>query len=428
MNRISLLSIILLVAVCASAGNVWDDVDSLKLTVPHAKPRKVTDDLTLAGLPVFVAGWATNGEKLLFAASGKEQPHKSTLFDDYSQFLSPALAVSLKAAGYEGRSNWPRFVATAAMSYGIMCGVAEGLKRSDKKMRPDGSTADSWPSGHTATSFVGATILHREYGLTRSPWFSVAGYGMAATTGAMRVFHNRHWASDVLAGAGIGILSAEAAYALSDVFFRDKGLLRNNLEDAPESPSFISISMGLGIGGETIAFSDEDDMAVRFRPAIVADAEGAWFFSDYVGVGGRLRVRTMSPRSLGRFADMGGEWTANTDELIRSSHLAEFTPSAGIYLNVPLAARVSLGAKGLVGYAVMQNLDVDMLTLDATNAASLATGISLSYRHQSRFAWTLFFDYDVSHKDFTLQVGNATFEKTKSMHCLTAGASFTTNF
>ena len=48
-----------------------------------------------------------------------------------------------------------------------------------KEMRPDGSTANSWPSGHTATSFVGATILHKEYGLTRSPWYSIAGYSLA---------------------------------------------------------------------------------------------------------------------------------------------------------------------------------------------------------------------------------------------------------
>ena len=101
--------------------------------------------------------------------------HVKTETDNYTQFFGPVLTVGLKVAGYEGRSDWPRLLASTVMSYGIMTGLTESLKHTVKEMRPDGSTADSWPSGHTATSFVGATILHREYGLTRSPWFSVAG-------------------------------------------------------------------------------------------------------------------------------------------------------------------------------------------------------------------------------------------------------------
>ena len=96
-------------------------------------------------------------------------------------------------------------------------------------MRPDGSTANS---------FVGATVLHKEYGLTRSPWFSVAGYGIATATGVMRVLNNRHWVSDVMSGAGIGIFAGELGYALADLLFKGKGLLRNDLEGNYDSPSF----------------------------------------------------------------------------------------------------------------------------------------------------------------------------------------------
>ena len=50
-------------------------------------------------------------------------------------------------------------LASTAMSYGIMAGFVNGIKYTAKEMRPNGSTANSWPSGHIATAFVGATIL-----------------------------------------------------------------------------------------------------------------------------------------------------------------------------------------------------------------------------------------------------------------------------
>ena len=168
-----------------------------------------------------------------------------TGIDDYLQFFGPAMTVGLKLGGYEGRSDWPRLLASAGMSYLIMAGLVNGIKYSAKEMRPDGSTANSWPSGHTATAFVGATLLHKEYGLTRSPWWSVAGYGVATATGVMRVLNNRHWISDVMSGAGIGILSGELGYALCDLMFKQKGLLRNDLIIENEKPSFFSWAWAL---------------------------------------------------------------------------------------------------------------------------------------------------------------------------------------
>lgn len=76
--------------------------------------------------------------------------------------------------------------------------------------RPNGVNTRSFPSGHTATAFAGAELVRLEYG----PWWGLAAYSVAALTGFMRVYHNWHWTSDVLAGAGIGILCANAAYWL----------------------------------------------------------------------------------------------------------------------------------------------------------------------------------------------------------------------
>ena len=55
--------------------------------------------------------------------------------------------------------------------------------------------------------------MNQEFGW-RSPWYSVAGYSMATATALLRIMNNRHWAGDVIAGAGIGILSTKFSYWL----------------------------------------------------------------------------------------------------------------------------------------------------------------------------------------------------------------------
>ncbi len=62
-----------------------------------------------------------------------------------------------------------------AFSATLLAAAVNGIKYTAKVPRPDGSSRNSFPSGHTAVAFMGATILHKEYGLTRSPWYSVGG-------------------------------------------------------------------------------------------------------------------------------------------------------------------------------------------------------------------------------------------------------------
>ena len=404
------------------APTAGPDLDFLKSkTNPGTKAYRVMDDLTFVGVPLFAAGWAIKGDKAMFRVNNKNGKKNTQLLtdfktgiDDYTQFFGPVMTVGLKLGGVEGRSDWPRLMASAAMSYGIMAAFVNGIKYTAKEMRPDGSTANSWPSGHTATSFVGATLLHKEYGLTRSPWYSVAGYGMATATGVMRVLNNRHWVSDVMSGAGIGIMSTELGYALSDILFKGKGLLRNDMVLDSDNPSFFSISMGLGIGGKDIDFNilsdlqdkemhgvteevaelfkDEEELNVNidFRAATVVGAEGAYFFNKYVGVGGQFRVRAMSAKSFGQYADIssedandlwkneitdlykatdfdltaeeinnGGAPITKLEGIVKSDHLAEFSASLGLYFNLPLTSSLSLGSKLLIGRSFTQELDID---------------------------------------------------------------------
>ena len=455
-------------------------------TNPGVKPYKVMDDLTFVGIPVFVAGIIAKPEKKNFAqnkAGGKANTMLLTNFktgiDDYTQYFGPAMTLGLKLSGVEGRSDWGRFLASAGMSYGIMAAFVNGIKYTAKEMRPDGSTRNSWPSGHTATSFVGATILHKEYGLTRSPWYSIAGYVVATATGVMRVLNNRHWVSDVLSGAGIGIMSTELAYALSDIIFKEKGLLRNDLEVMSDNPSFFAVSMGMSMGTKDFTFTDDDlrhredfdlddiesdPVNINFHTATTVDAEGAYFFNKYFGIGGRLRVRAMTAKNWNQFTEDVKEGNVGLSEMfgnvpsasdvawkvleeqqviIESDHLTEFTGSVGFYFNLPLSKRFNLGTKALIGRSITQELDInskvrghqldvdykiviengnvtdseinnvalsgktyeeewDILTMGGNNSTSFGTGLSLTYKYKSNFSWRVFVDYDYTKREYKL--------------------------
>ena len=101
------------------------------------------------------------------------------------------------------------------------------VKNITKVQRPDGSGSNSFPSGHTATAFAAAEFMRQEY-KDASPWYGIAGYAAAMATGILRLYNNKHWVSDVVAGAGVGILSTKLAYwiypAIKRKFFKHKSI------------------------------------------------------------------------------------------------------------------------------------------------------------------------------------------------------------
>ena len=436
----------------------------------NVKPYTFFQDQTYVGIPLFLAGVIAKSEKRSFRQNTADLRNSRTRLltnfhseiDNYTQFAPAVLALGLNVAGVEGRSNLGRFAVSSALAYGIMAGIVNPIKYGAKEMRPDGSTRNSFPSGHTATAFVSATILHKEYGLTRSPWYSIAGYGVATATGVMRVLNNRHWVSDVLSGAGIGIFSTELAYGISDIIFKGHGLKRGFLSDksnAVENPSFFSISMGMGLGTRNMTFSGEElgvfdeefntkDVNLKFGTATVVGAEGAYFFNKYIGVGGRLRIKSNPIKGWSQLASdkkssiletISGlkdvelqEWVEGFDIMVESDHITEFAGDLGLYFNLPLSSRFAIGTKALVGRSVIQDLEIrahawgkaldfskiedvknawgndydcdwDYMTVSGNNTMKVGTGVSLTYAYKSNFSFKVFLDYDYTKKNYTME-------------------------
>ena len=138
------------------------------------------------------------------------QTGKASTIDDYAQYLPVAANLGLRFTGLPARHSFREQVATTATATVIMGSLCYGMKHIVSERRPDGTSYDAFPSGHSAKAFMGAELVRMEYGT----WPGVAAYAVAVGVGVLRVVNDRHWTHDILAGAGIGILSAQAAYWL----------------------------------------------------------------------------------------------------------------------------------------------------------------------------------------------------------------------
>jgi hypothetical protein len=136
----------------------------------------------------------------------------SNHLDDYLQHVPSATTFILSVSGVKGKHDLPNQIALYVKSELVMLTAVYALKYSVGESRPDTGQKNSFPSGHTAQAFTAATFLSREYGY-KSIWISVGAYTAATTVGVFRMLNNRHWVSDVLVGAGIGILSTNLVYS-----------------------------------------------------------------------------------------------------------------------------------------------------------------------------------------------------------------------
>jgi hypothetical protein len=173
-----------------------------------------------------------------------EHPHQLKHIDNYLQF-TPAIAVyGLNAIGIKGKNNLMDRSMLYLLSNIIMNTTVHSVKKISHRLRPDGSDYYSFPSGHTAEAFTSAEFLYQEY-KNISPWYGVAGYAIAATTGCLRMYNNKHWFSDIVAGAGVGIASVKITYWL---YPKIKALLfKDKFPHTAFLPFYSSHSVGLSL-------------------------------------------------------------------------------------------------------------------------------------------------------------------------------------
>jgi hypothetical protein len=172
---------------------------------------------------------------------------KSLHIDDFS-LAAPAIAVyTLNIAGVKGKNNFVDRSLLYGMSNLIGTGIVSSVKRMADVIRPDSSNRLSFPSGHTAKAFIAAEFMRQEY-KHLSPWYGIAAYTVATGTGFLRMYNNKHWFNDVIAGAGVGILSTRLSYwlypKLKHVFVKEG---KEKKSKTMIMPTYQNGAVGLGL-------------------------------------------------------------------------------------------------------------------------------------------------------------------------------------
>jgi len=341
-------------------------------------------------------------------------------YDDYLQYTPAFTVFGLNAAGIKGKHKIDRTLVSYLLSIGISVGVASTIKYTAKVERPSGEhETNSFPSGHTTNAFMNATFLHKEYGQYRSPLYSVAGYTVATATGISRELNNRHWISDVLAGAGIGILSTEVAYLLADKIYKNKGNnepIHNNPIPINGKPSFLGMSFGYASAITKDLTTGDDKLTAKQGTSF--GIEGAWFFHKNFGVGGEFAFASFPIN-----ADEYNLEEIEDDEFVTgfySQPMGVRYLHAGPYFSIPLprnwfitakaTAGTAMGARGeIVAYLNedFQELGIEEMTLYRylpELAFSWDAGVGIQKRITRNVGLKAYAQYFHSVHDFELEI------------------------
>ena len=266
--------------------------------------------------------------------------------DDYLQYSPAVVMLGMKAFGYESRSSWGRMLVSDAISAAAMTGAVYALKYSVSRPRPDGSSYDSFPSGHAAKSFMAAAMLHEEYGW-RSPWISFTGYALASATGISRIINDRHWATDVIAGAVIGVASVSLGYFLADMIFMDRYL--NSAYDCPVP----------GLDGGRMYYDIGLYSGYRFflgRTVIQGTGRGGDFVLKTGGTSGlEMSVPLSNAGQVRGTAGIACRIGANSFCIDNARSFNTYDFMIGGYWRTPLAKVLEADARILAGYSLSGN-------------------------------------------------------------------------
>lgn len=199
-------------------------------------------------ITVGAIGTAIDGMNDFHLFSRKDSVNRIHI-DDYMEWGMLSWVFVCDLMGKE-KHNWVDQLCLVALAEGFNAGMTRALKRTVNARRPDGGFY-SFPSGHTANAFLGAHIAYKEFKDTNG-WLAYSSYALATFVACSRVYNNRHWVADVLAGAGFGILSVELSYL---VYFPIRNAIARKMNKKDNNKLVVSPTLNAKGGGFYVAYT-----------------------------------------------------------------------------------------------------------------------------------------------------------------------------
>lgn len=302
----------------------------------------------------------------------------------YAPLVAPWL---LKAAGVPTRSGWGRMAVSQGIATALMVGTVKGIKESVHALRPDGSDLHSFPSGHAAFAFMGATMMARELGEV-SPWYSIGAYAVATGVAVERAVDRHHYPTDIVAGAGIGILSAQLGYWIGDMLFGNRQLEIPSHDLCPNSNfSHIALQTGLAL---PLGHIRAGDTHLQRLPSLSASLRGGCAISEHWGLGAELGLL-----STPLITDVQHYRT-----YVKS--LSSFSAVIVPYYTCPLSDRASFSAEVAAGYR--HNLPLDDASIETGTSSPVGRiNIGSILRLSNNFSTQISIGYEMSRYRFTVK-------------------------
>lgn len=145
--------------------------------------------------------------------NGFKEDRMVSNLDDFTVVAPIAAVYALDLTGVKAKNNFVNRTVILGTASTLVISAVILTKNNVNARRPVGRSKASFPSGHTALAFMSAEFMNQEL-KHESVWYGVAAYGTASFTGYMRLYNDKHWFSEIAAGAAIGILGTKIAYWL----------------------------------------------------------------------------------------------------------------------------------------------------------------------------------------------------------------------
>lgn len=207
------MSRLLIIFIVILPFDLFSQVDTLKNTVSE---KHSLGKALIIPSAIIVSGFISKQTTIDRSVQEKVQSSKwrtQTNIDDYLRF-APMVELYLADYSYsKSRSEVFQQTKNLFIAQLLSSLMVETLKRTTNITRPDGGE-HSFPSGHSSIAFTGATALYLDF-KDQNKLLAYSGYGFSTATGVLRITSNKHWLSDVLVGAGIGIASAQLAWHIN---------------------------------------------------------------------------------------------------------------------------------------------------------------------------------------------------------------------
>ena len=151
----------------------------------------------------------------IFAQVKKNNPGFHTNAEDYLMWTPSASVYVMDAFKVKTKHSFKEHLILDAGSIVITGGIGYAMRLISRNINAYTTQDTKFPSGHTANAFRGAEILHQEL-KDKNKLLSYSGYLVATTVGVLRIYNKDHLLTEVLAGAGLGILSSKFTYLIFD--------------------------------------------------------------------------------------------------------------------------------------------------------------------------------------------------------------------